>query len=286
MLMGMIFRSFSIALIVLLSTSCASIIQSTNKKLAASISSGIKNSDDVDIVKRGLPTYIIMLDGMITESPENTALLDAAASLNSLFASQFSSDKNQSQNLMNKAFRYAKRSICIQYEMCNLQTMKIENFQNNLTNIKTDDLPSYYVLSTTWTSWIKENSSDWNAIADLARVKMLLQQVVRISPDYEHGTPYIYLAVLASIVPPALGGQPEIAKQHFETAIAISNGTNLIAKVLFAKHYARMMFDKELHNSLLKEVLQANPHDKNLTLSNILAQNTAKELLENGSEYF
>ena len=38
-------------------------------------------------------------------------------------------------------------------------------------------------------------------------------------------------------------------------AVEISGGRNLMAKVLFARHYARLVFDQGLHDRLLGEVL-------------------------------
>jgi len=282
----MITRIFTTIALLHLLTSCASISQSINKKLADSISSGVKNSDNVEIVKNGLPAYILMIDGMIIQSPNNTDLLKSSASLNALYANQFSTDMVHTKRLIEKSFDYVKSSICIDYEICNLREMKFANFQNTVEDVNKKNIDSYYLLATTWTSWIKENSSDWNIVADLPRVELLLKRVIEISPKYDHGTPHIYLGVLNSILPPALGGKTDIAKNHFEKARSISENKNLIAQTLYAKHYARLLFDKELHDALLNEVIQTDPNHHELTLSNVLAQEMAKELLANSDDFF
>ncbi|HBS41153.1 MAG TPA: hypothetical protein DEA26_00630, partial [Oceanospirillales bacterium] len=87
-------------------------------------------------------------------------------------------------------------------------------------------------------------------------------------------------------VPPSLGGKPEVGREHFEKAIALTEGHHLMAKVLFAKQYARLMFDQDLHDSLLEEVLAAEPEYDGLTLINGLAQRQAQELLDESSDYF
>ena len=76
------------------------------------------------------------------------------------------------------------------------------------------------------------------------------------------------------------------AKQHFEKAIAISQGKNLMAKVLYAEKYARLIFDQALHDKLLNQVLKTEPRMRNFTLTNMLAQNQAKALLKSGKDYF
>jgi hypothetical protein len=96
----------------------------------------------------------------------------------------------------------------------------------------------------------------------------------------------LYLAVLASLLPTAMGGDAVSAKQHFEQALSLSLDKNLMVKVLYAKHYARMVFDRPLHDRLLNEVLKSSITQENLTLINSLAQQQAKQLLKSAETYF
>jgi hypothetical protein len=91
---------------------------------------------------------------------------------------------------------------------------------------------------------------------------------------------------MRSQLPPALGGKPELGRAQFEQAIAISNNRDLMAKVEYARNYARLVFDQELHDRLLNEVLQASPEEPGLTLSNVLAQQQARRLLDSSKDYF
>ncbi|MBU0970353.1 MAG: TRAP transporter TatT component family protein, partial [Proteobacteria bacterium] len=50
--------------------------------------------------------------------------------------------------------------------------------------------------------------------------------------------------------------------------------------------YARMIFDRDLHDRLLKEVLDTNPAAPGYTLVNTYAQKQARQLLENAEDYF
>jgi hypothetical protein len=59
-----------------------------------------------------------------------------------------------------------------------------------------------------------------------------------------------------------------------------------MAKVEFARHYARLMFDRALHDRLLHEVLATDPEAPGRTLSNVLAQQQAQQLLDSAAEYF
>ena len=94
------------------------------------------------------------------------------------------------------------------------------------------------------------------------------------------------MGVLSTQLPPEYGGKPEVGRQHFERANELSNGHNLMVNTLFAKYYARLVFDKELHDRLLNEVLASDIEAPGLTLSNALAQQDAQLLLEESNEFF
>ena len=96
----------------------------------------------------------------------------------------------------------------------------------------------------------------------------------------------MYLGVLASLRPASVGGKPEQGKADFEKALALSGGKNQMVRVLYAQYYARLVFDKELHDKLLNEVVAADAHAPGLTLINTLAQQRAKKLLELGKDFF
>lgn len=83
-----------------------------------------------------------------------------------------------------------------------------------------------------------------------------------------------------------MGGDFDQGQDYFEMAIEISSGKNLSAKVEYANGYAKPLYDRELHDKLLSEVLLANPIVKGYTLTNILAQEEAVLLMESADDYF
>ena len=113
-----------------------------------------------------------------------------------------------------------------------------------------------------------------------------MRRVVAMDAGHDNGRAQLYLAVLNTLVPPSLGGRPEVGRGYFEKAIEISQGRDLMAKVEFARRYARMVFDRELHDRLLHEVLAADARVPGLVLSNVLAQQEAAKLLASSRDYF
>jgi hypothetical protein len=266
---------------------CSWIISSTTNDFADNLSNSILNQSDPEMVKEGLPAYLILLDAMLQGDPDNESMLRAAASLNSSYAGMFLQDPERQKTLTLKSIDYASKAVCIHdKKACSIQTMPFEEFSSIIDSLKEDDVPVYYVLGTAWAGWIQAHSDDWNAIAQLAQVERIMQKVVELNEAYENGAAHMYLGVIATLLPPAMGGRPEIGRDHFERAIALSQGKNLMAKVVYARHYSRLVFDRELHDKLVNEVLNANPEEPGFTLINTIAQQQAKQLAASADEYF
>ena len=129
-------------------------------------------------------------------------------------------------------------------------------------------------------------STDWTAVAELPWVEAALERLLALDEAYDAGGVHTYLGILNALRPPALGGRPEVAKAHFERSIELSAGLDLSVKVEYARRYARMMFDQELHDRLLREVIAARAEAPGRTLFNVLAKRDAVMLLETSAEYF
>lgn len=271
----------------LLLSGCSTLVSSKVQKFGQDFSSAILENDDPVMVQQALPAYLLLLDGLIKNQPQNMTLLDAAAKLNTAYASAFVQEVPRSQSLNNKALKYAVDAVCLHKKsLCQLQKAPIDELAPSLALASKKDVAVLFTLGSVWAAWIQQHSDDWNAIADLARVKMIMNRVIELDESYQQGEAHLYLGVLATLLSPALGGQPEVGKQHFEKALLISQQQNLIVKVYYAKYYARGIFDRELHDKLLNEVLSANPRATQFTLSNILAQQQAKTLLQSADDYF
>lgn len=251
------------------------------------LSHAILKQESPVIVKNGLPSYLIMLDALILTYPEDESFLFAAAKLNAAYAGSFSDTPEQARKLSSKALDYAKRGLCEEEEdLCEIRHFSNEKISQQLKELDEDELPAIYTFASSWLSYIQTHSGDWNAIADLSKAKLLMQWVVKMQPKHDLGMPYVYLGVIESQFPPALGGKPALAKTYFEKAFEYSKNKNLISKVYYAKFYARLIFDQALHDKLLRQVIKANPKHNNLTLINILAQEQAQTLLDDSPNYF
>ena len=293
--MGMIkktnkFIAKSVLLIVNLNfiIACAPIVSNITDNLARNLSDAVLNQEDPKIVRDGAPAYLLLLDSLVAGNPENPVILSSASDLYTSYSAIFVNDANRSKILSERALKYSKKALCISYEdSCNWDDYSFDDF-----NLSLDDLDMKYsdlllTYSTSYLVYIRSHSNDWNAIARLPYIESALEYYVEKNPETENiDSVYTYLGILSTLLPPALGGDYEKGKRYFENAIEFSGDQNLSAKVEYALSYARPLYDRELHDKLLKEVISSNPVKKNYTLLNVIAKEQASSMLEDADEYF
>lgn len=266
---------------------CSSIVHKATQGFADNLSTAILSENDPGTVRDGVPAYLLLIDSLIQGDPKGTGVLLAGANLYGAYAGGFVAETERAQRLSQRSFDYAKRATCVRSKsLCDSLAQPFEPFAEAVAKAAKNDIDLLFALGSAWAGKIQQNSGDWNAIADIPKVQALFDRELALDPRHEGGAPQMYLGVLHSLRPASLGGKPELGKEYFEKAIALSGGQNLMAKTLYAQYYARLVFDQELHDRLLKEVLAANPDAPRLTLINTLAQQRAKSLLESGKDYF
>ncbi len=275
--------------IVLSVSACGQFVSNAKKEFAEDLSATILAFDDPQTIKQGAPAYLILISSMIKGDPENPDLLESGAQLYGAYASSFADNQDSKKALANRAFVYASQAMCIRDPgFCDVKSISYFQFEKRLEAVTNVQAESLLVFVSSWASVIEANNSDWNAIAELPKVKAGIQRVIDLDETVSNGNAHLYMAMMESLLPPTLGGKPELAKKHFDRAIEISHGNNLMAKVLYAEKYARMLFDRELHDSLLKQVIDvdANAGAEDQILLNTLAKQKATVLLLDADDYF
>ena len=266
---------------------CSYVRSSATQGLASNLKDAVLNFNDLETVREGGPAYLLMVDGLLLDDPNNKSLLVSAAGIYSAYTGVFVTDDERARRLTEKALDYGLRAICVRRtDACDLKQVPYEDFEQIIASMRYEDVPALYALGAAWAGWIQARRDDLNAIALLARVEEIMRKVISLNESHQQGSAHIYLGIMASFAPPALGGRPEEGRKHFEKAINMTSGRNLMAKVIFAESYARLVFDRDLHDRLLKEVLDADPEVSGYTLINIYAQQKAAKLLATADDYF
>jgi hypothetical protein len=267
--------------------SCATVVATAGSGMAGNLNTAIMNQDDPELVRDGAPAYLLMLDSFVEGAPDNVAALSAAAELYAAYGVVFVDDPVRARKLTARGRDYGRRALCSAKEsICGMWNETYDGFKIRLQELGEDEIEALYTFSLSWIAYIQAHSDDFTALAKLPHAQLALMRVKEIDARYEEGNIEHFLAVLDTIRPPALGGDFDAGRAHYERALVVSGGRDLSIKVDFARYYARTLYERELHDRLLNEVLDADPVQPGYTLFNTLAQEEALELLESADDYF
>jgi len=266
---------------------CASVASSAAGDMTENLSAAILNQDDPELVREGLPTLLLLLDSLAAGPDASPAVLGAAARLYAAYAVVFVADPDRAATLATRARTYGRRAACAaDVVACNLEDVPFPELPARLDRIQPEHADGLFSVAVGSLAYVRAHSDDWQALADLPRIEAILQRLLVIGDPANAGTVNSYLGILTTLRPPALGGQPERGRAYFEKAVELTGGRDLGVLVDFARSYARLVYDRELHDALLNRVLAAEPRQDGYTLFNTLAQKQATELLASANDYF
>ena len=178
--------SIKILVISLLLTGCsmkAQMVRSMDP-IMEDMSSVVNMSNDVDLIRDGLPASLIQMDGFIKSAPNNKLLLKAAESYFG-YAFSFVEDVNKprASALYLKAREYALRALK-KYRQFDEQTPDLNDM---LANCGKQDVPALYWAAGSWLAWIGLNVDNPEAIMDIPKVEAMLDRVIELDETYYYG---------------------------------------------------------------------------------------------------
>jgi len=269
-------------------TGCASLVSGAASGFADNLSAAVVNQSDPETVRDGAPAYMLLLDSLLEGDPDDPAILAAAANLYASYGAVFADEPERAARLTERGRGYAEKAMCLSFEpACRWKEgQTFDAFEASLSGLREKHADVVYAYGVAHLAWIRANSADWRALARLPHMQALLLRYLEIGDAENSGTVYTYLGILATLRPPALGGEPEEGQRYFTRAIEVSDGNDLAAKVEYARGYARPLYERELHDRLLTEVIEADPVVPGYTLTNVLAQRDARALLASANDYF
>ncbi len=107
---------------------------------------GVLNNNDLQLVEDGLPTYLLMVDGLIENWPESESLLSSGADLYGAYAGLFVEEPERARKLSNKALDYGFRAACAHdKDYCDLRSLSVPEFESLLDDAGKGDVPVLFL---------------------------------------------------------------------------------------------------------------------------------------------
>jgi hypothetical protein len=256
--------------------------------LADDLTASMYRHPDPETVREGGAAFLLLLDGLIESNPEDEGLLLAGARAYTAFASSFidEDDRERGVVLHERGREYALRAFALRPGGEAALAGDQDEFEAYLGRFRAEDVPLLYGVAVAWMGWISAEGSP-RARADFPMVRALLERCLALDETYDDGGVHLFFGIYYAVQPLGFGGDLEKSRSHFQRAMEINRGRNLMVPVLYARYYARMAFDRELFERTLREVLEAPEQDSlDYRLINALARRRAERLLAEIEEYF
>ncbi|MGE4292340.1 MAG: TRAP transporter TatT component family protein [Desulfovibrio sp.] len=271
-------------------TGCGALVRSATSPIMENLANSVKRQQDLETVRQGIPSYMIFMDALVQGSPDDEDTLAAASGLLTAYAVAFTldNDPERAKLMTAKAREYGIHALAQRSDaFARLWNQPAAEFGPVPASLDKRDLKYIQTAINAWGAYIKARPGSWTDVADVPKLQALAERLLELDETYQNGAPHVLMGVLQTILPPAYGGKPEEARKHFERAMEISGGADLLTYVTFAQNYARPLQDRELHDRLLAHVLET-PADvqPELTLQNVLAKRQAEVLLQEADDFF
>lgn len=284
---AIISRYLLVVLSVLSISACSTVVSTAKKDFAEDLSTTILGHDDPETIKQAIPAYLVLVDSMISGDKNNIDLLISGTRLYGAYASVFVDRTARKVTLSKRAFDYASRAMCLKKPAsCNVKKMSYPQYEQLLKQFSKEEALVLFTYGAAWATLVQANSADWNAVAELPKVKATFQRVLELDETISNGDAHVYIGVMESLLPEGMGGKPQLAKKHFDKALKISDRKNLMALLLYAEKYARLVFNRKLHDRLLNELVETDISKSDKVLIDTIAKVKAKELLADADDYF
>ncbi len=262
-------------------------------------SSGVYASDDdPELVREALPFALKTIESILAQAPEHRGLLVSAASGFTQYAYAFvwldaeeleNSDAARAKILRLRAHKLYMRGRDYGLRALDLAepafSQKIsQEAKLALTNMKRENVAALYWTGVSWAAAITQAKGDMDLVADLPVVEALLRRALELDDSFEQGAIHeFFLSYEAS----RTGGSLGKAKQHFEKAMQINNGTKVGPLVSYAENISVQSQNRKEFLEILDRALSFDVDSvPKQRLSNLIAHRRARQLKDRIEDFF
>ena len=140
------------------------------------------------------------------------------------------------------------------------RTVKIAEFEKALQKLKKKQVEPLFWAAYAMGRGISLQKDDPMQVIDLARVELMMRRVLELDETFYFGSAHLFYAVYYGDRSPAIGGDPEKAKESIDKVDKLNDGKFLMTKFYLARYYAYPKQDVKLYKQALQEVIDA-PED-------------------------
>lgn len=268
--------------------------------LAAS-GSTFASDDDPELIKAAAPFSLKLMESLLAENPKHPGLLTATASgftqYGYAFVQQEADEVEPRDFAAAEAMRARAKRLylrALNYGLRGLEVAHPGFSKAILANPKAAvgvatkaDVPLLYWTAAAWASAISLSKDSPELIGQIPAMEALIDRALQLDESYGQGSIHSFLISYEMSRSGAAGDPAARARQHFDRAMALANGTDASPLVALAEAVTIQKQDVKEFESLLNQALAVNPDtNPDKRLLNTIMQRRARWLLSRKSELF
>jgi hypothetical protein len=265
----------------------------------SSTASAFTRDNDPEFVRQAAPSTLKMIEMLLEQSPSHAGLLMTACSGFTQYAYAFlQSDADVADPASSTAKELRARGAAM-YERARGYCVRAldlshpgagrsleRNVKAALASMTIADVPALYWTAVAWGGALTLADNALLRIAELSIVRALFTRALQLDETWEAGAIHEAMIAVESL-PVLLGGSPVRAKEHFDRAVALSDGQSAFAYVTMATGVAQPAKDRREFERLLRAAITIDASKRpSLRLANLIAQKRARFLLSQTDRLF
>jgi predicted anti-sigma-YlaC factor YlaD len=266
----------------------------------ANTGSNFAADDDPELVGQAIPFGLKTMEGLLEESPKHAGLLLAVTSGFVQYAYgwvQLEADiveakdlaratelRGRAQKLYLRAREYGLRGL--ELDSPGLRTALQRDAKAALAGTKRKHVPLLYWTAVAWAGAIALKVNDSELSADQGVVEALARRALELDEGWDLGSIHEFF-ISWEAARSSIGGSLERAREHFDRALAISQGRRAFPYLSFAESVSVVRQDRAQFREMLDKALAVDVSRKDAQrLANLLAQKRARFQLARVDELF
>ena len=251
--------------------------------------SALTEEKDLDFAEKALPGNIKLLEVMLKNKPDDVRLLTLTSQGYSSYALAFLEDSlhDRARDFYLRGRDFGMRILRQDKDLARGLDGSVDDLKAALNKCDKDQVPAIFWTAFGWGSYIYLSLGNPDAIADLPRAEALMECVVKNDSSFYYGGAHVFLGTLYGSRPKMLGGNIDLAKDHFARALRINGGKFLMTYVYQARSVAVQTLDEALFDECLQKVESASLEIlPEFRLANAIAKKKAQLLMSRRAELF
>ena len=250
--------------------------------------------NDPDLVRDAIPFALKLYESLLESVPRNKDLLVATCGAFTQYGYGFieadaealgpdrhaeaSRLRTRALNLSVRAKDYCLRAMDVRWK--GMSAALVADPGPALARARKSDVPLLYWTAASWGAAVSLGLDRPELVVDLPTVRALAERAIALDETWSKGALHELMITIDSL-PEALGGSPDRARAHFDSAVRIQNGLSPGPYVALAIGVMVPAQDRAGFERLLNQALAIDPaKDPDNQLVTLITQRRARALLE------